>query len=258
MIAADIVHIIREQVAGDLAFSEIERDRLAVHTPFMYQDGDHCGFVFARDDSTGDWRITDDGEILMHAEYSGAMTAGRFDRLKKTAEFYGINEVDGELIMNIGSVDNLGTAFFRFSQACLDLVNVAKLPAERKSITPNKFRTKVADVIYDTVPSDLVTRKWHHPELDPNEVYHVDYRVAGIKSDLLVFAARNDKSCLRSAVSCLHYRQKSFPFIGIAIYEDESQLDPAWTVPLNEAVDKWFDSIDRVAEIKEYIKRKSA
>jgi hypothetical protein len=259
MIAADIVQAIRHQISDDLDISLKSEGRIEVFTPFMYQDGDHCGFYFNRNEN-GQWEATDEGEVLGHAGYSGVdlLDDGRAEKFRKAVEFFGMHERGGELILPVSDETKFGEAFFRFAQACMDILNLTKLPAARRG-RESSIRDQVASIITKArIPSAHVVRKWHHPDLDPDRVYGVDFFIKGKSLNLLVHAVKAELACLRAAVASLHYRQTSFPFHGIAIYDDESELPRKAAVSLSEAVDATFSAGADEEEIVEYLAEKAA
>jgi hypothetical protein len=134
MVSSDIVTLLRRQIADGLQIEQEGRERVAVYTPFMYQDGDHCSFAVVRDAARAGWYLTDEGEVLAHASYSGVnlLARDRVSRFRDTTRFYGVREHRGELTLAVQN-EAFGEAIFSFTQACLDIVQLTKLPPEKKS-----------------------------------------------------------------------------------------------------------------------------
>jgi hypothetical protein len=133
MVSADVVALMRRQVTEGLQIEQEDRERIAVYTPFMYQDGDHCSFAVVRDSANATWHLTDEGEVLAHASYSGVdlLASDRVSRFRETTKFYGLKERRGELTLLVEN-ESFGEALFSFTQACLDIVQLTKLPPEKK------------------------------------------------------------------------------------------------------------------------------
>jgi hypothetical protein len=134
MTPSEIVSLMRQQVTDGLQIEQEDQERIVVYTPFMYQDGDHCSFIVAHDTVRAIWYLTDEGEVLTHASYSGVnlLASDRASRFRETVEFYGVKERRGELVLPVEET-SFGDALFTFTQACLDIVQLTKLPPEGAS-----------------------------------------------------------------------------------------------------------------------------
>ena len=256
MIAIDLEQTVRNQIAADLQLTLVAPDRLDVSTPFMYHDGDHCAFTLMRDLRYGEWVLTDEGEVLMHASYSGTnpLGRGREERLWRTLQFYGLTEVDGSLVLPITSPNKFGEAVFAFTQACLDSMHLSRLPAERRQARPTDFRRKLRRLIGPVASATHVETNWHHPTYDPHGVYKVDFLVHARSREIAVFGITSEKTCLKAAITCLHYKQLAFPFDAVAIYNNEEELPVSTTTPLNEAVSVRFPSVNDDEAIAAFFK----
>ncbi|MCC6126393.1 MAG: DUF1828 domain-containing protein [Pirellulales bacterium] len=255
-----IINSLRNQLTDGLQIEQEDNDRIAVYTPFMYQDGDHVSFAVARDAATSLWHLTDDGDVLTHASYSGInlLASDRVSRFRETVQFYGLRERRGELWMPIEN-DAFGDAFFTFTQACLDIVQLTKMPPERKERTPVNLRSFLRMLITQTIPHAEVVEKWYDETLDQERVYPVDLRIRGKNKPLFVYEITSDRHCLTSTVSCLHHKLlKQSDFIGVAIFDDEESIPRLARIPLVEAVDKHYSSQSQTEEIKELLLTEAA
>ena len=259
MITADIANQIRRQVGEKIAVEHSEANRFDVSTPFMFADGDHYGFALLRDEATGRWRLTDDGEVVSKAGYLGIdlLAPGRVEMLRKTAEFYGLNEQDGELSLSVDGGD-FGRAFFRFSQACLDINRLAKMPAQRRGATPAKhdLRNKLESVVKAALPSISYVKGWHHPTLDPHGIYGVDIQIES-RIPVLLFAAETNGECLHATIAYQRYRQLEMPFNGVAVIDDAQGVSERNVLALEDAIKVRFRS-DEQDELAEYLLQKAS
>jgi hypothetical protein len=256
MISENIVHQVREKVADRLGIDAVAPDRISVATPFMHLDGDHCGFVFVKD-QTGNWVITDEGDILTHAGYSGAdlLSKGRINRFRKTAEFFGIEEKKGTLSYPVSNED-FGEAFFTFSQACIEISRLVLLKSESQP-KKNVFRLRLANIVDEVAPKLRWDRNWHDERTDPQGIYPVDFRSGDGKRNLFVFGVANEKDCLRAAVTTYHYKQKKLPFDSIAIVDEAKEVSGTSNILLEESGTIPFSS-GAMDEIQEFIRQKTA
>lgn len=256
---SEIAALMRRQITERLQIEEEDQERIAVYTPFMYQDGDHCSFVAVRDAARSCWYLTDEGEVLTHASYSGVnlLANDRVSRFRETTKFYGVTERRGELILPVEN-EAFGDAVFSFTQACLDIVELTKLPAERKIRVPDDFRSTLRRLITTTIPHGEVEERWYDERTDPERVYPVDLRIRGKSQPLYVYEVTTDRHCLTSAVSCLHHKLAQSDFIGIAIFDEEEAIRRIARIPLVEAVHEHFSSRSQSDAIKDFLLAKAA
>ena len=146
MVATDIVALISGQVASEVGLEPESTNRIAVYTPFVYPDGDHCSFAAVRGPGADTWRLTDEGDVLIHAGYSGVdlKSEPRLARFQAATRFYGVMESNGELSFAVEE-SQFGDAIFGFSQACLEIIGLTKLPVERKPRIAPAFRSVARD-----------------------------------------------------------------------------------------------------------------
>lgn len=257
MISADLAMTIREQVASEVKVEIESADRFSVSTPLRYSDGDHFGFVFVRN-AQGGWNVVDEGEVLIHAGYSGVdlLGRGRAERFRRTAEFYGLHESDGELILSVPDDNSFGDAVFQFAQASLVLSALSQVPAERTKTASKKFRKELKEVVEMVFPH--VDKRWSDAAIDPHGIHRVDYRIPSAGRELFVFGANSEVSCLRSAVTCLRYRQAEFPFIGVAVYNNEEALPPNSAASLDEVSDRQFSLATERDELEAFLRSPAA
>lgn len=256
---SEIVALIRRQITERLQVEEEEQGRIAVYTPFMYQDGDHCSFVAVRDAARSCWYLTDEGEVLAHAGYSGVnlLANDRVRRFRETTKFYGVTERRGELSLPVDN-EMFGNAVFSFTQACLDIVELTKLPAERRNRATADFKSALRRLITTTIPRGEVEEKWYDEKTDPERVYPVDLRIRGKSRPLYLYEATTDRHCLTSAVSCLHHKLAQSNFIGVAIFDDEEAIPRIARIPLVQAVTKHFSSRSQSDAIRDFLLTEAA
>ena len=79
----------------------------------------------------------------MHAGYSGInlLAKDRVSHFRQTTKFYGLKERRGELVLPVEGHEFGAHPLFSFSQACLDIVQLTKLPPERKESEMVNFKS---------------------------------------------------------------------------------------------------------------------
>jgi hypothetical protein len=259
MIAADVATRIRRQVADQISIEYVESDRLEVSTPFMFSDGDHYGCAVLRNGATGRWKISDEGEVVSKARSQGVdlLGKGRADRLRRTIEFYGLQEHDGELSIEVDDGE-FGKAFFLFSQACLDVNRLAKLKADRPARTAKQpsernARNELVSLVERAISCVNYEPEWHHPQLDPHRIYTVDFYIPVMQRVVLLFVASDDRECLDSTIACQHYRQNRLPFNSVAISDDSLGIAGRNLITLRDAMDAHF-SPDQEEELVRFVR----
>ncbi|MEX2174408.1 MAG: DUF1828 domain-containing protein [Pirellulaceae bacterium] len=259
MITANIAGNIRRQIGDRVSIEHRDSNDFVVSTPFMFSDGDHYGFAVIRDVNSGQWRFTDEGEVVSKATYAGVdlLAPGRIERTRQAVEFYGLTERDGELSLAIEDGD-FGKAFFQFSQACMDISRMTKLSARRSRTAPRgELHTTFERLLRRALPAVQYKQKWHHEDLDPHRIYAVDFQVSGRKSPLLIFTPETDVECLHATIACQHYRQKRLDFEGVAITDDSRSLLERNVIALKDATTTCLAADDE-DEVLEFLRSKVA
>jgi len=251
MIAADFPEKIRQQLANSVDISATE-DGFSIYLPFVFDDGDPCGFSLGRS-ANGAWVLSDEGDTITRASYVGPdlLTKGYTERLHKITSFYGIEEERGELTLSVDE-DNFSEAIYTFTQACLEVVNLAKTPRQ-KTTEKSNFAQKLGKIIERSLPSDILTPRWHHPEHDSERIHTVDYHIQGQSREWYLFGIPTQHSAMRATIACYHYKKANVDFESIAIYDKEESMSTKDTIPLNEIVDRHFPRIAERKTIVEFL-----
>jgi len=258
MATTNIIAEIRSQVADEMQIEMRSNNRIVIYTPFMYDDGDQCSFQLVRDSAKASWYLTDEGEILNRASYSGIdlLAEDRKSRFCKTAEFYGIKEVQRELFYPVEG-NFFGNAFFAFSQACLDILQLIRLKPETKERTKRDFNEILRKVVTAVISDERIEERWYDKESDVNRVYPVDMRINGRIKPLYIYGVTNATHCLMATVSCLHHANAGRKFTGIAIFDNAESIPKRSRIPLMDAVEKTFPSVS-ANEIKDFLSAQAA
>ncbi len=258
MIAPDLSATIKQQIADEVQVAEASSDRVLLYAPFSHDDGDSLSLLFVKE-SAGDWKLTDDGDVLLHVGYGDVdlLAPGRVERFRRVIGAYGLTEAAGKLSLEVDR-ENFGEAFYRFSQACFEVARLAKFPPQKeRTQQPQRLGQKLESIIKTTVKdASAIERKWHHPTLDPNTIYDVDYRIPAKRGDVLVFTCATIAEGWRKTASCLHYRQSKHPFAGLAVFpEDAAMLEGPRTAMVD--ADAKAVSVEDEDEIRDFLAKKA-
>ncbi len=254
MISIDYANILREQVGERIDITNDGPDRMAVYSPFTFLDGDQYTFYLERDPDGG-MSFTDEGDIVNHVNYSGIdlLSTGRFEKLKKLAEFYGASLNKGVLTLPVKDND-IGGAFFRFSQVCLEASRLSWFRPEQ----PKRKRSSIRDRLYETLIKVSPFFKPGLPNLekyDPHGIYPVDYTLhsSDKQSQVLVYGIASDRDSLGATVSSYHYKRAYARVKQMAIYGEEYTIKEKSVLQLSEAGSKVFPetAVDEIAHFVE-------
>lgn len=235
MIKLNIENQIRQQVAESIDIESESDELFKIVLPFTYSDGDQLLCFLENGD--GGWFATDDGGAFSHAFDLGVNldSENRIETVRNVASFYGADVLDGEVRLPVVE-DNFAACLNRFSQAIFDISRVALSPASKQKRPANGFKDKLQKKV-DTLKLNAEP-KWHHPTLDPNNNYEVDYRIASANNDVLIFGINGTLRGYRSAATSHYYKQKELEFMSIAVYDDESSISEGVLSVLGDAVNR--------------------
>lgn len=246
----EVIDRIRREVSDDIRLKSVD-DKLRIGTPLLFDDGDHCTFFLIEEHDT--LVLSDLGDVLTRASYEEANLLGRghrprFDRLMS---FYGMRETEGQITMPLNG-KSIGKAIFTFAQGALELVRLAKMPAEKKKRAEKQLKVRLGSVLRSTIAADRLSEEWHDPQLDPHGYYPVDYHVAA-QTDWYLFAVGTHFRALHATMSCQHYKLGGRKFKSVAIYRDRDSLPKSAVAPLTDVVDVTLDKVASEKALAEFI-----
>lgn len=256
MIAPKLVDFIHEQVSCRIGVKAIG-EQIAVDIPLAFPDGDQCR-VFVSRDGEGKWVATDGGSTIMRAAYAGSVNVlgdGYSDRFRQLLDLYGLSEEQG--LLKASSESEIGDAVFTIAQACMDVVNLANTPKEKK--TPRKqakFERTLHRIVSDAAKAGNVQAAWHDEKHDPDGLYPVTYRIdptSESRKPLLIFGANSKRNCMHSTMASLFLKPWRSGWNTIAVYKAETEIPKSEIQRLNEQVDRVFTLLGDGGEIENYI-----
>lgn len=106
----------KKKVCSEIELEQEGIDRYLIHTPFMFDDGDHFKIVLKRDQH-GEMVLTDEGQTLMQLSYDDIDldTKTRNALIEAAKNMFHLEDRDGELVLPIPDA-SYGDALFSFVQ----------------------------------------------------------------------------------------------------------------------------------------------
>lgn len=254
MISIDPAQQVRDLMADGITIEAVGTDRVEVSIPFLFDDGDHLSF-FADRGASGEWSITDDGEVIYRAQTAGLDLSkqAQLDRLNTLTEFYGVRTDDGALTMK-SDVAAIADDIFTFAQTCLEATWLAKMNRLiRKQSTKAKFDRKLDKLLSSVLGKEKIARSWSDREIDPRGDYPVDYRIQGRNRQLFLFGVSSETHCAQATIACLYFKAKRIEFEAAVVYEEETKLRRRYADQLNDVVDRKFSRIGERKTIENYL-----
>lgn len=250
MVTTDIINSFREKVCREVDVESAGTNRFSVHTPFMFDDGDHFVVILRRDD--GRWVLTDEGHTLMHLSYADvdASKGSRAKLIDHALTVHGLRNDLGELQLEVPD-EAFGDALFTFIQALTRITDVAQWTRERVKST---FWEDFRHVLEESVPDSKRVFRYNDPELDPDGNYSIDCFIEGPKRPCFVYAIANTSRCHEATISILYFERAGRKFDSIGIFEDQASVSRRAVAQLSDVVGKQFASLGARKRIAEYLR----
>lgn len=219
-------------------------NRFVVHTPFMFEDGDHLVILLKKNKKN--WYFTDEGHTLMHVSYQDIdiERGTRRKLIESVLESYGIDDHSGELKLVIKG-NSFGDSLFSYIQGLIKITDVSFISKER---VRSAFLEEFKALLVNSIPEDRRKFDYTDPKVDPDKKYVVDCRVNGQKRPLFFFAINNDSRCRDATITCLHYENHGLSFAPAAIFEEQESVNRKVLARFSDVCEKQFSSIHSAEE----------
>jgi hypothetical protein len=244
----------KSKVSDEIDVDETGLSRFVVHTPFMFDDGDH--FVILLKSIGNKWVFSDEGHTFMHMSYdevdiSHGTRKSIIDRVLQN--FNLINE-SGELRLEVPG-EAFGDALFSFVQALVKISDTAYWTREHIRST---FFEDLRTLLEKEIPPQRLTFDYTDPDNDPDRIYPVDYKANGASRPVFVFGINNDAKCRDATITIHQFERWGRKFSSMAVFEDQTQINSRVLARFSDVVGKQFSSLgarDRiVTHINEVLK----
>lgn len=234
----------REKVCKEILLQNEGINRYIVHTPFMFDDGDHLPIILKKDN--GHWYLTDEGHTFMHVSYD-EIDIDRGTRSKiidSVLLSFGIKNLEGELRTNIDE-GAFGDAMYSFVQGLIKVTDISYLKRERVRCT---FLEDFRNFLEEKIPEKQRKFEYSDPVHDPEQKYVIDCRLDINKKPLFLFAIPNDDKCRDSTITCLQYEKFNVPFVASAIFENQEDINRRVLARFSDVCEKQFPSLQSAKE----------
>lgn len=224
-------------------------DRYLIHTPFMFDDGDHFVIVLKREEKQ--WVLTDEGHTFMHVSYDEIdLSQGtRKNIIDQTLQNFAMTDQSGELKLNVPG-GAFGDALFSFVQGLTKITDTRYWTRERVKST---FFDDFHELLEEKIPRQRRRFEYTDPEHDPDGYYPVDCRVNGMKRPLLVFAISNNDRCRDATITIHQFEKWGHEFNSLAVFEDQTQINQKVLARFSDVVGKQFSNLGVRDRIEKYL-----
>ena len=250
MTTAEIIESFRRKVSAEIDLEPEGVDRYVIHTPFMFDDGDH--YVVVLHQEVGQWVLTDEAHTFMHLSYAEVDLAQgmRARVIDQALTAYRVENRDGELRLPVPE-DAFGDALFSMVQAIGRIAATALWTRQRVRDT---FDEDFHALVTTALPPERIAFNYTDPEIDPDGIYPVDCRVNGMPRPCFVFKVANDDQCRNATITCFHYERHRRTFSSVVIFRDQTEITRRALAQLSDVVGKQFASLGARDRIESFLR----
>jgi len=251
----DIERNFKEVVAGSIRIEPEGINRYRVVTPFRFEDGDHLVILLKQEKEN--WLITDEGHTYMHLTYEldeQDLEEGTRQKIIANAlSTFGVNDISGELTVNIGN-NQFGNTLFTFIETLLKVSDVDFLSRARIRST---FLEDFKKLITETIPETHVKFGWYDLMHDPTGKYTVDCRINDRKVPLFIYGLLNDDQTRDATISLLQFEKWGLEYRSIGIFENLEDINKKVYAKFTDVCEKEYSNIggENRNRIGQYLKK---
>lgn len=239
------IDAVRAQVQANLGSSirlEPESDdRIRVHTPFGFDDGDTFSIVLR--DEQGRWVLADEGVTFMHLTYDiddkDLKDGTRAKIIANTLASFAMEDRGGELVLPVAE-RGLGDAILEYVQALTRLSDLTYLTRERARTA---FLQDLRSLIVGRVAPEARSVEWHDPDRDIKGHYPVDYRLEGRDRPTFVFALPSDDKVQVATITLHQFERWGIPHRSVGIFEDQEAINRKTLARFSDIAGKQFSTL---------------
>ena len=260
----EIESAFRKSVGAQIELVAQGVDRYLVHTPFLFDDGDHY-VVLLKLMPTG-FVLSDEGHTFMHVSYD----VPQFDQgtrgsiIDRVLTSYRIENDQGELLLTIND-DRYGDALFSYVQAITRITDVSFVQAitritDVSFLTRERVRSTFVEDFHELVRNAAADRQvavdYAHPIHDPDKRYPIDARINGSAGKQeLVFGMPNDNHCRDATVILNRWERWGESYTSIAVFQDQTEINRNVLARFSDVAERQFSSLHTALDrLPDYLK----
>lgn len=231
----------RSKVCGDLRIVPDGLNRFRVLTPFTLDDGDRVSLVLKRRDER--WMLSDEGSTHMRLSYRlddrALQTEARSKLVSNALDAGGVVDEAGELLAPVEN-DQYGNALFSLIQAVIRISDVALLTREQVRST---FREDVRELLERLIPARRRVSGWHHPTLDREGHYPVDWYVETADIPMFIFALTTEDNVKDATITLHQFERWNVLHRTVGIFQDQQEISQKALARFTDVAEKNFSAL---------------
>lgn len=252
----DILSNIRSRICSSIKFIKEGMDRNIIITPFTFNDGDALKIVL-KGMETNSPIITDEGHTLMHLSYNDLDidTGTRSAIMTNVLSRYSITNDDGELLVRINDLDEIGDHLYSFIQG---LINITDLDYLKREHVRTTFYDDVKAIISESFSDSNI--KYDHiiESHDHQGLYTIDCMIKIHDRDIFIFSILNDDKCRDATISLLQFEKFGIDFSSIGIFQNQEGINRKVLSRFTDVCEKQFSTLDSAKDrISKYIEARA-
>ncbi|TNJ38837.1 DUF1828 domain-containing protein [Chlorobaculum thiosulfatiphilum] len=243
-------------MCGTVRIREKSPELLAVHTPFLFPDGDLYQ-LYIKILPGGLLRLTDMGHTLMHLSYEHDIDkfrdGTRGELFEKIKTHTSVDEKDGALFIDT-TPERLATDIFHVGQAITEIFDLTFLKRSRAEST---FYEDLRESIYRIIPSEQVTKDYLYEGMANASDYPIDYKIDGREEQIFLFGIPNPDKAKTVTIILEHLLRAQVKFDSILVFADQKSLPRTDLARLSNVGNDMISSLDAESDFRRKLEKKA-
>lgn len=235
----ELERTLQERLSLHFRLEPLGNGRIAVLSPFTFDDGDRFPVVLER---VGDrWRLTDEGGTVMHLSYMEVpFDEGNRGRLiENVAQRHGLELEDWVLSKTLHDAPD-PDALMSFIHAIAQVADVDFLARE---VVASTFMEDFRGLLRARVRADRLRFGYHDEERDPERTYVADAAIRRNGEWLFGFGVPNDARAKDATITLMTFEQWYGAVDSFVVFEDQQELTRRTLAQLSNIAGKQFASL---------------
>ncbi len=243
-------------MCAEVRIREKSPELLAVHTPFLFPDGDQYQ-LYIQILPGGLLRLTDMGHTLMHLSYEHDIDkfrdGTRGELFEKIKAHTSVDEREGVLFIDT-TPERLAADIFHVGQAITEIFDLTFLKRNRVDST---FYEDLRESIYRIVPSEKVSRDYLYEGMENASDYPIDYKIEGKDEQIFLFGIPNPDKAKTVTIILEHLLRAQAKFDSILVFSDQKSLPRNDLARLSNVGNDMISSLDAESDFRRKLEKKA-